>query len=114
MLVFERLYRAAPQQGSQLISRQISWDEAKATLEPKVLAKAEEDLELIAEAGEQYDHDEFLAGDLSPLFWGSAMTDFGVDALLDYLVEHAAPPGARISDISTIWRIRSTPWPKDC
>ena len=92
------LYEPGKRRGSQLISRRISWEEAEATLDAKLMKKAAEDMELIAEAGEQYDHDKFLKAELSPLFWGSAMTDFGVDALLDYLVARAAPPGARMTE----------------
>src|SRR5688572_7020694 len=92
------LYEPGKRRGSQLISHQISWEEAEATLDAGLMKKAAEDMELIAEAGEQYDHQKFLNAELSPLFWGSAMTDFGVDALLDYLVARAAPPGARMTE----------------
>jgi peptide chain release factor 3 len=92
------LYEPAKRKGSQLFSRQISWEEAESTLDSRVMAKAAEDLELISEAGEKYEREKFLEGDLSPLFWGSAMTDFGVDALLDYLVSGAARPGPRTTE----------------
>src|SRR5688572_12024715 len=66
------MYEPAKRKGAQLISRSISWEEAKIELDAAVLEKASEDLELIVEAGEQYDRERFLEGDLSPLFWGSA------------------------------------------
>jgi peptide chain release factor 3 len=92
------LYEPGKRKGSALSSREVPWEEAERTLEASVIAKAAEDLELISEAGEQYDHDKFLSGDLSPLFWGSAMTDFGVDALLEYVVERAARPSPRTTE----------------
>lgn len=73
----------------------IPWDEAKARFSRALTDKAEEDLELVSEAGEQYDHDAFLSGALSPLFWGSAMTNFGVETLLEFLAKSAAPPSPR-------------------
>lgn len=76
-------------------ARTIGWDEIGTVLSPGQIAKVEEDLELISEAGEQYDHEAFLAGELSPIFWGSAMTNFGVQALLEFLSQQAAPPGPR-------------------
>ncbi len=36
-----------------------------------------------------------MAGDLSPVFFGSALTNFGVEPVLAYLAAHAAPPAAR-------------------
>jgi peptide chain release factor 3 len=92
------MYEPGKRKGAQLISRTISWEEAEIELDEAVLQKASDDLALIVEAGEQYDHERFLAGELSPLFWGSAMTDFGVDALLDYLVAGAARPGPRVTE----------------
>ena len=39
-----------------------------------------------------FDLDAFRAGDLTPVFFGSALKLFGVDPLLDGLAEHAPPP----------------------
>jgi len=35
---------------------------------------------------------------VSPLFWGSAMSNFGVEELLSFLAKEAAPPGPRITE----------------
>lgn len=78
--------------------RKVSWDEAGALVEPSTLEKASEELELLEAAGDRYEHDAFLVGELSPVLWGSAMTNFGVEALLDYLASSAAPPGPRVSE----------------
>ncbi len=76
-------------------AKKIPWSEAESLIGPARTAKIEEDLELISEAGETYDHEAFLAGELSPLFWGSAMNNFGVEALLHFLADQAAPPSPR-------------------
>ncbi|MBI5511734.1 MAG: peptide chain release factor 3 [Deltaproteobacteria bacterium] len=68
---------------------------AEAALGSSLFDSVWEDLELLEGAGEKYSHDAFLAGELSPVFWGSAMDNFGVEALLDYIVDHAAPPAPR-------------------
>ncbi len=74
----------------------VSWEEARERIESKTLFdKTEEDLELLTEAGEAWDREAFLAGELSPVFWGSAMTNFGVDGLLEFLAREAAPPAPR-------------------
>ncbi len=54
-----------------------------------------EQLELLAEAGAAFDPEAVLAGDLTPVFFGSAMNNFGVELLLDYFVRYAPPPGPR-------------------
>src|SRR5690606_15194961 len=58
-------------------------------------AKAREEIELISEASVPFDHEAFLAGRQTPVFFGSAINNFGVQEVLDALVELAPPPGPR-------------------
>ncbi|HLR77561.1 MAG TPA: peptide chain release factor 3 [Burkholderiaceae bacterium] len=60
-----------------------------------VFEKAHEEIELIKEASTDYDHSEFLSGRQTPLFFGSAINNFGVQEVLDALVDMAPPPGPR-------------------
>lgn len=57
--------------------------------------KARDEIELISEASVPFDHEAFLAGKQTPVFFGSAINNFGVQEVLDALVELAPPPGAR-------------------
>ncbi|MHB2021063.1 MAG: peptide chain release factor 3 [Candidatus Xenobia bacterium] len=54
-----------------------------------------EDLELLEGAGNEFDMDLFLEGELSPVFFGSAVTNFGVQLFLDQFIELAPPPQPR-------------------
>lgn len=54
-----------------------------------------EQLELLAAAGESFDDASIRDGSLTPVFFGSAMNNFGVQLLLDTFVEHSLPPQAR-------------------
>lgn len=54
-----------------------------------------EEIELVRGASHQYDHDAFLSGELSPVFFGSAMNNFGVTELMDSFVEIAPAPQGR-------------------
>jgi len=57
--------------------------------------KAHEEIELIRGAAPAFDHAAFLAGRQTPMFFGSAINNFGVQEVLDTLVELAPPPGVR-------------------
>src|SRR5690606_38448185 len=61
----------------------------------EVYAKAQEEIELITEAAVPFDHDAFLEGRQTPVFFGSAINNFGVREVLDALVEQAPAPGPR-------------------
>jgi peptide chain release factor 3 len=54
-----------------------------------------QEIELVQGASHRFDKDAYLRGELSPVFFGSAINNFGVQELLDYFVEHAPSPLAR-------------------
>lgn len=54
--------------------------------------KLREDLELIEGVYSTFDIEKYLAGDLAPVFFGSALNTFGVKELLDCFVEIAPSP----------------------
>jgi len=64
------------------------------------LDKARNDLDLIAVAGTPFDREEFLKGKVTPAFFGSALTNFGVEPFYDAFVALAPPPGARLADVT--------------
>lgn len=61
-----------------------------------------EQIELIQEASEPFDKDAFLRGEMTPVYFGSALNNFGVDSILDALVDHAPFPQARQTDLNDI------------
>lgn len=56
-----------------------------------------QEIEMLSVAGEQFDREAVMAGQITPVFFGSAMTNFGVQLLLDYFVTYGAPPAPRRS-----------------
>ncbi len=58
--------------------------------------EAREALELIDAASAELDIKRFEAGELSPVFYGSALTNFGVRLLLDAIVDMAPAPSPRL------------------
>lgn len=51
-----------------------------------------EDLELVEGVYPEFDRDEYLSGKVSPIFFGSALNNFGVKELLECLIEIAPSP----------------------
>ena len=54
-----------------------------------------EEIDLVRGASHEFDLDAFLAGELSPVFFGSAMNNFGITELMDSFVEYAPAPQGR-------------------
>jgi peptide chain release factor 3 len=60
------------------------------------------DAELLEMAGDGFDRDRFEAGQLSPMFFGSAVNNFGLEPFLETFSELMPPPRARPSDAGPI------------
>ena len=54
-------------------------------------------LELLEGAGERFDRAAMLRGEVAPVFFGSAVTNFGVELFLDSFVEMSPPPPPRLA-----------------
>ena len=73
----------------------LSFEEAT-EVEGDVFTQALDECSLLDEVGGTFDSKSFLAGESSPLFVGSAMTNFGVSHLLDAVVDLVPPPSPRL------------------
>ncbi len=71
-------------------------------LGPQLHQKLLDDLELLDHAGDSFDLDKILAGELTPVFFGSALTNFGVEPFLRSFLELTPPPSPRQSNIGEI------------
>ena len=66
-----------------------------------VWQRASDECELLDEVGSVLDEKSFLEGESTPLFVGSAITNFGVRHLLDAIVELAPGPSPQLDDDGT-------------
>jgi peptide chain release factor 3 len=57
-----------------------------------------EELELVREVYPDFDKDAYLKGELQPVFFGSALNNFGVKELLDCFIDIAPSPQPKMSD----------------
>ena len=64
--------------------------------------KLNEDIELLDGAADELDLDKVLHGKLSPVFFGSALTNFGVEPFLKHFLKMTTPPLPRKSDQGVI------------
>ncbi|PFG34260.1 peptide chain release factor 3 [Sanguibacter antarcticus] len=69
--------------------------EAALAREGTAWTTAVEESELLEASGADHDHETFLAGETTPVLFGSAVQNFGVHALLDVLVDVAPSPSPR-------------------
>jgi peptide chain release factor 3 len=61
-----------------------------------------EELELVREVYPSFDREAYLNGEQHPVFFGSALNNFGVQELLDCFVDIAPPPMSKDSEERTI------------
>ena len=69
---------------------------------PRQREKLTEDIELLDGAGYSFDLDEVRAGRLSPVFFGSALTNFGVEPFLENFLHMTMPPLPRTTADGTV------------
>ena len=62
----------------------------------------EEEIELLDGASAEFDQEKVSAGELSPVFFGSALTNFGVEIFLKYFLEMTTSPLPRMSDAGLV------------
>lgn len=54
-----------------------------------------DDIELLDDAGNTFSEDKIMRGDQTPVFFGSALTNFGVETFLNSFVKYAPAPSAK-------------------
>lgn len=58
----------------------------------EILTKFKDDLEMVQEVMPQFDKEEYLAGIMTPVFFGTALHNFGVKEVLDMVCENSPGP----------------------
>ncbi|MBF0492621.1 MAG: peptide chain release factor 3 [Deltaproteobacteria bacterium] len=61
----------------------------------ELIQTLKDELELLSGAGHEFRQEDFLQGKLSPVFFGSAVKNFGIQECLDAFLEHAPAPTPR-------------------
>ncbi len=74
----------------------------KSWLEPDLYDQFQEELELIEEVGASFDLEAIHRGEMTPVFFGSAMNNFGVELFLQSFLDYAVKPEVHDSNIGKI------------
>ncbi len=87
------------------ISREISLENKEELIEnigQEAADRLFSELELLDGAGAEFDLESVRSGDLTPVFFGSALTNFGVEIFLKHFLEMATAPLPRKADIGLL------------
>lgn len=80
----------------------LSSPELDKILGPMDAAQLREDGELLMGVYTEFDKDAYLNGKLAPVFFGSAVNNFGIKDMLDTFVEIAPTPRSRMTDVREV------------
>ncbi|MBN1429509.1 MAG: peptide chain release factor 3 [Anaerolineae bacterium] len=68
-----------------------------------ICQRLREEVALIDGAGTEFDNAQFLQGSITPVFFGSAINNFGVEVFLRSLIDLAPPPVPRMSNQGPVY-----------
>ena len=78
--------------------RSLNDPDLKTAIGQKSIDELNESLELVEGVYPKFDQQQYLDGELQPVFFGSALNNFGVQELLDCFIQIAPPPLAKSTD----------------
>ncbi len=77
-------------------------DKLESQIGEDALALLNDEIELLDGASAEFDLEQVQAGNLTPVFFGSALTNFGVEVFLKHFLEMTTTPLPRVSDKGSI------------
>jgi peptide chain release factor 3 len=98
---FQLFEKASAGGASESLLERFPFDDPRVDerLGAEVAERIRGEVELLEIAGNEYSDQAFLAGQVTPTFFGSALTNFGLEPFFDAFVELAPAPGARLVDL---------------
>lgn len=85
-------------QKAEITTIPLESDAAKERIGPHQYEKIVQELELLDLAGNAFKIEEFLAGEVTPVFFASALTNFGVEPFFDAFIHLAPCPQVRLAN----------------
>ncbi len=91
-------FTAADAGAKEIDYKKVPLDQAGELLDSLAHEKLLEDIELLDGACDPFDQERVSKGELSPVFFGSALTNFGVENFLQHFLQMTTSPLPRLSD----------------
>ena len=104
-LADDRIHFFSPRHDGRIVDGEVIESIDDPALDERLGAQAgelREEVELVRGASHGLDAGAYLAAALTPVFFGSALNNFGVRELLETFVELAPPPGPRAAEQRTV------------
>lgn len=98
LILFNKTSLTSGSKKAAIEKYEMSSPEIKHLLEPEREHALLEELQLLDEAGGGFSQEEFLAGRVTPVFFGSALTNFGLEPFFDAFIDLAPCPGIRTAN----------------
>ncbi len=96
VFLFEQVAHGAERAPERVL--ELGTPQIERELEPDVLRTLKDEIELLDAAGDALDDRKLAQGEVTPMFFGSALTNFGLPQFLDAFVEMMPLPAPRHSD----------------
>lgn len=93
--LFEGGNHGQTQVDMNIVEGAVEDDSIRNALAPIYYERLCDEIELLDMAGDPFDKERVLAGELTPMYFGSAMSNFGVQTFLEEFLDIAPAPGAR-------------------
>lgn len=87
-------------QKAEIARYPIESSEVKTLLGEEAYSQLSQELELLEMAGNPFDHTDFLAGNVTPVFFASALTNFGIEPFFDAFIHLAPAPQPRMATLN--------------
>ena len=100
LLRFERVEGGAERATMEVAS--IEDEDLRRALGDSACRRLADELALLDAAGNEFSAEAFARGEVTPVFFGSAMTNFGVEPFLDRFVSLAPSPGPRTTSVGEL------------
>ncbi len=94
-LLFSKVSAGGAQKAT-ISHHSIHSQEIKEKLDPSQIEKLEQELELLDIAGNAFNQEDFLLGNVTPIFFASALTNFGIEPFFDAFIHLAPSPHKRL------------------
>ncbi|NTW72836.1 MAG: peptide chain release factor 3 [Eubacteriaceae bacterium] len=90
------------QSKAKAITGEITDEKFKKLLGEELHTDLINDIDLLDNAGDEFNLEQILSGNLTPVYFGSALTNFGVEPFLKSFLEITTPPRPRASNLGDI------------